>query len=319
MGGSPFNLLNPDPQTLFEPIFGPLSSGLWRFFRFDPDIQDYREFTPGDPFFDLLPGRGFWLITRNGGTINITGTPNDASVPFDIQLAPGFNQISTPFNFIINWFDPCFRRPDAISDTLIGVNRGGGYGLRGFLRPAGGYWVFNNASFPVTLSVPPIPVVEGSSIDEFSPLVPVPWKVSAGGGWRIKMSAKAGETEDTDNYLGVDTISKDGLDALDYPEPPAVHGLSLYFPHPGWNWWAWNYTTDIRKPSIFRKITWNFEVWTDLPNTRVELSWTLEGITGEILTLRDIGGNQVIDMKAKHKYHYNSGLGGIRHFRVVKR
>ena len=80
----------------------------------------------------------------------------------------------------------------------------------------------------------------------------------------------------------------------DYPEPPPIHALSLYFPHRGWKKRARNYTTDIRKAGTGTIQVWEVEVKAELPDNEVELSWVVEGKGVEGLRLRDVEGNEVI-------------------------
>lgn len=314
MIGSPLIPVDTNPLAILEHHFGPFALGLWRLFRYDSLSGAYVEFSPGDPTFNFSSGKGFWFISRNGGDFHIVGRRNNASAPFNIELAPGFNQVATPFNFPIDWFGPCLTRPSGVSSALFSFE--GDYNPNTqILEPMEAYWVFNANSFPVTLSIPPIPALNSSQARTFvSRSVSTP---SLAGSWRMKLSAVMGEAKDTNNYLGVDAESQDGLDALDYPEPPAINGLSLYFPHPGWNRWATNYTTDIRGMGNNPILIWNVEVQAELPNSQVQLSWTLEGIDGKFLRLRDIEGGQLINMGRINKHSYNTGKGGIRHFQVI--
>ncbi|MCI0530300.1 MAG: dockerin type I repeat-containing protein, partial [Nitrospira sp.] len=188
------------------------------------------------------------------------------------------------------------------------------------LEPMEAYWVFNGNNFPVTLAIPPIPVQNAevrTMNDELIQRSAFSVQRSSPGGWRVKLSAVMGEAKDTHNYLGVDSEGQDGLDELDYPEPPDIHGLSLYFPHPGWNKWSANYTTDIRRIGDGPILIWDAEVRTELPNSQVQLSWSLEGIDGKVLRLRDVEGNQLIHMGQIRQYSYNTGGGEVRHFQVI--
>jgi hypothetical protein len=359
--GSPLNLSasNPagaDPRTALE-TFGRFLQRAWLLFRFDsnpalpPDLGEYRKFSPGDADFNFTVGRGFWLITRNGGMLAFSGAPNDSQL-FGIDLAPGPTpqQIATPFNFppgfSIDWSGcvvPILQALEIpVKSFLCGYTgegqgpKGQGYSIEEIMQPMFGYWVFNEAGTPVTLPISPecvmlnasstpspdgclgestatIPIVAQQALTD----VPSPKLSSALLGWRLKLSASVGTIADTDNYLGTDVIAQDGPDALDYPEPPPIHGLTLSFPHPEWNaGWA-HYTTDIRGISGEKPQTWDFEVVTDTPNVQVQLSWSFSGMRGKSLTLRDIDNSQIVKMRETSRYTYNTESRTVRHFRIV--
>jgi hypothetical protein len=128
-----------------------------------------------------------------------------------------------------------------------------------------------------------------------------------------------GLARDNDNYLGADAAAENGEDPLDHPEPPPVHGLSLYFPHPEWGAAGPRYSADIRKLAPDTPHEWSFEVWTDIADRKVELSWGLRGRAPGELWLRDVEGNRLVPMRQGSSYTYDSGAGGVRHFQVIGR
>jgi hypothetical protein len=133
----------------------------------------------------------------------------------------------------------------------------------------------------------------------------------------VKLSVAVEAVKDTENYLGVDVAGQDGHDRLDYTDPPPIHGLSLFFPHPEWNGTWPYYASDIRGVSTGIPQVWNFEVEAHFHNEEVQLKWDLDGVAGEGFTLRDVEAGQVVNMGQTNVYTYNSGRGGVRHFRVM--
>jgi uncharacterized repeat protein (TIGR01451 family) len=341
--GSPLRLTDPDPLTVLEPTLGRPGhdQDVWAMFRFNPVPApgEYRKFSSRDPFFQFSQGRGAWLITRFGAkgenALTISGTPNDASRPFDIPLDPGLNQIATPFNFSPNFsldWDGCvaprLRELELpISSLLCGYPgespQKPGYSIETEMKPMFGYWVFNRSSDSSTLSIPPecvrlaVASTCPSPVEQPTISIASPLKASFAAGWRMRLSVAAGEVKDVDNYLGVDIASVDEEDQLDYPEPPSVHGLSLSFPHPEWNASWPRYTTDIRGPSTDTHKVWDFAVRADMPDTTVKLFWRPRGGNTPLLTLYDVEGDQIVNMGQARVYTYDSGSGGVRHFQII--
>ncbi|MFH1525197.1 MAG: T9SS type A sorting domain-containing protein, partial [Bacteroidota bacterium] len=74
------------------------------------DRDDYFDEYADDPnSFVLSPGKGYWLLSKNGITIpqsfysGISNVPLDTSGCFSLQLHSGWNIISNPFNKSIPW------------------------------------------------------------------------------------------------------------------------------------------------------------------------------------------------------------------------
>jgi hypothetical protein len=320
--GSPLLLANPDPLAILEPTLGRFDRAAWRLFRFDTLQQEYKEFSPGDGDFDFLPGRGFWLVTRSGGTLTLSGTPVSATQPFTLTLQPGPQQITTPFNLPIDWSGCVVRTlPVGISPALFGYQ--GEYLLASEMTPMVGYWVNNETDLPVTITIDPscAKVEPTTAITSVTPAVtipPSPIVPSLGNGWRMQLSATAGDLKDTDNYLGVDIMSQDGHDGLDCPEPPPLHGLVVSFPHPEWDTQRSEYATDIRGVATGAPQVWDLIVRTNRVQTPVQLTWSVRGGGGTLLLL-DVETGQVVNMGQLGAYTYDSGDGGVRHFQVTAR
>ncbi len=359
MIGNPVLSEDPDPLAFFVQAFGPPQSDLWRLFRYDAALGDYREILSGDDF-DFSPGLGFWLLARNGGTLPLSGTPNDATgAPYEMVLEPGFQQIATPFNFTLKWTgciacpDPgggaapapgcASRLPEGVSPSLWGYDGiNGGYALQDDMEPFFGYWVRNASESPLILSIPPVCAKESASeqpagsrslldrpaAGRTRPIRHRPQRPSTAEGWRVRLSVAAGELRDDDNYLGIDLAGRDGQDRLDYPEPPPLHGLWLSFYHPEWDESWPHFAADIRQvpqdrgqavPQQDHLEVWHFEIRMQIARTQVQLSWSLEGIDGSDLTLFDLDANRTIDMGRAGSYIFDSGMKAVRRFQVIAR
>lgn len=320
--GSPITPLDPDPRALLRQAFGAPGIASWRLFRLDAAQQALRELIPGDPAFNFTQGRGFWLITSKGGTLEITGTPNDSTLPANITLLPGFTQIADPFNFPIDW--NCVLRglpKEQRNLSLLGFTQG--YVIVNRLEPLFGYLVGNPNESTIVVSISadcadlePRTLVTGR--EERGTTIRTPTTPSEGGGWRVKLSVISGAVADTDNHIGEDIAGQDDYDALDFQEPPMMLGLSLSFLHRDWDTENSRYTTDIRSFHRTHPQVWEVEVRSSKENTTIQLHWKLEGVDEEQLTLIDVKGKQMVNMRNVDSYTYQRGKRGVRHFQVRK-
>lgn len=98
---------NPDPGVVFGADLGPANPQVWRLFYFDPYTQTNVEYTPtsvragtstASPAFPQVgSGLGFWLISRDGGTITTTGTVLTDD-PFHVTVPPGWCLVGNPYD-----------------------------------------------------------------------------------------------------------------------------------------------------------------------------------------------------------------------------
>lgn len=323
--GASFTLNEQDPRALLGHL-GAFRPDILRLFRYDPAEDEYIEFTPGDEAFDFTTGRGFWLISRFGGLVEMEGTPNPATgTAFPMpDLQPGFQLVTFPFNFPLDWTG-CLvdRLPQGVTQALFGYDQG--YQMRDVVQPGEAYWVCNSTDQTITgFSISPLcalsPTADPSEIAGLTPK-----KATTQDGWRLKVSAASGPYRDTDNYIGEDRSALMGYDSLDYPDPPLLQELSLYFYRPDWSP-SWPYfTSDIRSlpsrdeaPLASSPQVWDFQVWTGFASATVELRWNYAGPEGKDLTLRDLEGQKSVSMDPDGVFRF-SARPGIRHFQVIAR
>ncbi len=81
----------------------PGKEGDWRAF-WDPGILPLIEYNGNDDFY-FRPGKAFWIISRYPIYINISVPPVPLSEDstFSIQIHPGWNLISNPFDKVLTW------------------------------------------------------------------------------------------------------------------------------------------------------------------------------------------------------------------------
>lgn len=132
----------------------------------------------------------------------------------DLMLEPGWNLVPWPFGF-----------PSAIvQDDINPVWElaGGDPRITTMLRPFGGYMVENRTGSPVPAASL---IIRNNSLQKPG--------VNGGNGWRIRLTIRAGEFEDPDNFFGVHPEADAGYDLHDAGEPPGIGDrITLHFENP---------------------------------------------------------------------------------------
>lgn len=161
----PLQAEDSDPLHVFGVNFGGVYDPmLWRLFWYDPGTGRYLEY-PQVP--QASPGTAYWLITRDGGTFNVTGTPV-ADETYGVEIPPGWYQLGNPYNgnvpkgslnvqfedtsrssLTVPLSDP--RSP--IENVLYGFDNGS-YFQADQMVPWGGYFILNKSANPVFLIIP---------------------------------------------------------------------------------------------------------------------------------------------------------------------
>ena len=203
--------------------FGAYDSTRWRLLRWqadsvDPDTGRYAEFTK-DLDSTFTPGIAFWLNTRFGQRFDVDdGLSVDASAPYPVTLAPGWNQIGTPFAFPIAWQSIPDRgnvEGPWFYDVALGDYRPE---WEETLLPWEGYFVYNPGASSVTLTFPPVEATQppGKVVSRTASM--------AEAGYVLQLSASVPDYDlrDTHNYLGLHEHASDGRDDLDRAEPPGI-------------------------------------------------------------------------------------------------
>ncbi|MDD5454511.1 MAG: clostripain-related cysteine peptidase [Candidatus Ratteibacteria bacterium] len=114
----PGGLDDMDPLAILKDDLGDYNRDIWRLFRWNSMLNpaDYEEYpfpksvVEEEDLEDLflgssyvIPGKGYWLISRNTVNIDVTGMLWPTNMPYFIFLRPGWNQIGTPFDFDIDF------------------------------------------------------------------------------------------------------------------------------------------------------------------------------------------------------------------------
>jgi len=250
------------PDTTLEAIltapynFGRYDRSEWRAFRHTPGLGAIRDGRPPErirpqefPEIDDLgePGTAFWHVTQSDRRLRIRGAKAvDPSEPARIQLAPGWNQIGSPFPFAIDWQAVVDTTRSQLADStaraaLGRVSAPVAWTGRRYrfdvqtLRPWHGYFVFNpNADQPIELQVPPVRSSTGGATTDTQGKTlepgPAPSSSESASSNRFQLQLQARVRVDgldralTDaaNWIGVMPDARDGIGPEDRPEPPPI-------------------------------------------------------------------------------------------------
>jgi len=275
----------------------------------DPSASDYITF---DAPTDYLLGRGYWADLDDETQVEIAATALTSQFTYDVR--DGWNIVGSPY------------LPEIGLESITGAptlrpfawtDQGNGYELvapitdslnliHNTLKPWWGYWVLSDGDGTITWS-------QTSPSAQNVELLQIGRADVEQGGWQIQLTAKAGSRSDLCNYCGV--ADEQTAQALSIANPPPASGsVDLYFPNQ-----AGPMATDIR-PSSEAKLTWNFEVRTDLSDTEVTIGYPdLSVLPNDYrLTLTDLDADKSTYMRTTAGYTYNSGLqGGVRHFQIT--
>ena len=151
---------------------GAYSVKRFRMFRWDPAAAVNIEIV--SPAWGseqaCIPGRGYWAISRDPITLDMTGTPASIRRPFRIVLRPGWNQITNPFFFDVAWNERILvsdggggppisvtsQNNRLSSRVILGYEAAvGQYVTAPVMLTGHGYWIENLTSADVELLVPP--------------------------------------------------------------------------------------------------------------------------------------------------------------------
>jgi len=277
---------------------------------------------PTPPADRVLLGRGFFLNAPRPLIITQEGDSADTTVPYRIQLDPGWNMIGVPFNFPLRWLD--MRVEDGANVLSVqeaiasqAIRNGlwtyvsGQYVLATELQPWLGYWVRANRA--VTLLIDPAQRSRSALTRSAEPV-----KTD---GWLVQIVASAGNVMDASNYFGVASRASDGYDALfDVERPPLVDGhpmVQVAFEHPEWGAYAGQYAVDVRSRAVGQ--VWRFTVTTNVANSDVTLRFpnVARVPRGLNLYLVDETTGQRRSLRTLAAYTFRSGEGmTTRSFRI---
>jgi hypothetical protein len=294
---------------------GGVDNTLWRLFGYDAVDQTYVEL-PRNRERAFTQGRAYWLIAREGHRVDIAdddGLTAATNEPFVILLEPGYNLVSNPFAFEVDWskftVQDSLTATDSLAATIVEppVRWIPGSGYRydtKTLAPFDGYWINNLTDGPVRLGIPPWdarvapPGVARSSDGD--------------GAWTLTVRASMDDAAVVPAVaeLGARAGADGAWDRYDRTMPPPApqRGLGVCFPHGEWDTRPGRYARDVRPESALQGTVARFDV---AKNFSVEsggdaVTLAIEGIDALPATvaaeLVDGTLSRRIDLRARAEY-----------------
>ncbi len=212
-----------DGKAGLEGTYGPYNPVSWRALRWDGTAQQYREF-PVLETADFRPGRAFWLVSRNGTRPSFAeGRTVDASTPKTIELAPGWNQIGTPFGFSVPW--DTVEAASGLEESILDgpfAYRDGDYVTASTLDPWVGYFVFNTTTDPQRITIPPVGGASSASTQSAALGTAGAVDAKQGEAYTLRGTART-EAGAQSVWMGVRPEARENRDPLDVAQPPPAH------------------------------------------------------------------------------------------------
>jgi hypothetical protein len=207
----PFYTQNQTLNELFGNNLGNYDKSKYRIFDCE-NGEDYTEITNLDK--GLSPGKSLWLITKDEVRLDFTSAktiPTDTT--FQLSLRAGWNMISTPFAFPINWNDNDNKH-------LLRFHDGSDWTFTSVLEPYKGYAV--KVKSDTIVNIQPKEYESTNILAEELFFADIDWS--------INIKAEQNKLRDHFNFAGSRLNAIEGIDRFDYPEPPPIGSfISLYF------------------------------------------------------------------------------------------
>jgi hypothetical protein len=258
--------------------FGAYDTVNWRAYAYDSSAGGNIEFSSADIRFKPVPGRAFWLISREAHRVDtkpIAGFSTSTEGEYSITLKQGWNLFGNPFDFPVEW-NAVRRDTTVVSDPVAfdpALGKIGAYAeaTPSVLAPFEGYFIHATqaATLWVAARKAPTPVAPGAALIAGSAAS------EAGNLWCFRLQGSNEQAVDGSNLFGVHTAAAEGFDRLDLLKPPAPPGpwVRVAFAHSDWQERSGQYRQDLRGPGSEGE-TWEIEVRSSTPGDPVTLDLT---------------------------------------------
>ncbi|KPL13870.1 MAG: hypothetical protein AMS26_12785 [Bacteroides sp. SM23_62] len=237
-------------NTLLGNLLGGTAGEDWQAYwdngQTSDNLSEYLIEYDNSDYFKCSTGRAFWLLYNGSLQINrnVTSAPLNINNEAEIQLHSGWNLITSPFTFNIDWAQ--VQAVNSVTQPILSY--AGSYNQSGTLQAYNGYYFDNRTNLPV-LKIP-----YNASVAK--PLSK-PHTI-----WQVTITLKAGQIKDSFTRLGIAELAEKELDDLDYRKPlPPGELPYAYFYRPHWDEGYGIYATDVR-PDITEFDSWDFTVYT---------------------------------------------------------
>ncbi len=260
----PLILSNPEIDAVLQDDYGEYNvlPRQWRIFRFENDVYSERPNINAQ----FTPGTAFWLITRDGNAFDVEAAQSvNSSQPFEITIQPGWNQISTPFAFAVDWdavaANGNVQNPVFFDGTEYIFNQT-------VVQPWEGYFVFNLESTPVTLA---FPTTEATTAQQAASKTS-PFETARDYQLQIVATIPGTKLRDSQNFLGFHKNASETMDGNDFLDPPPIGKYVRLSIEQNDLLYASNF-----KPMNGRGQEWDLVISSALPNQSIQITLQEEG------------------------------------------
>jgi len=304
----------------------------FQMYEYNTLLDGYKIYPLDGDEVSLQTGHGYFTRLEKGVEVDVGGTQNSSDVILELETA-GWHAIGNPFVKPVNVANLRIGNDSfatavtngSIEATLynwkvdpVGTD---GYEVvdgNGQLEPWEGCWLkTKQAGLTLTIPAP-------SGLGTFTPTLPDSFKPplappAVASGFNPEATESKGEFDlqfelttkfasDLITTLGTRKNASTGYDAFDTSEPPMLgQTIAAYFKHDNWEDSSGMYNTDYQPPlKVGASRTWQVEVYTDQPNSKMRLSWenAIEQVPKDImLTFRQNTATNLESNESKDTEH----------------
>lgn len=298
----------------------------WRLFKWIPTSNRTGYYLEGDDEHwsdveqNFARGSAFWLVSYDAKSFDAdSGYSAENNLPFALTLQPGWNQISSPFPFAVNW--EAIEKSTGVSALYYYNPATRGYEIdHPTMSPWEGYFVNNSLSYPITINIPATEAESGSDKALASPRLMQKYEKLA---FALNIAGECGPFHDADNILAVNETSQNEWDEADAPEaPPIGNYLRIWLNNLNWSNQPGAYCVDVRATGE-RGYVWNVECdgQANRSDEKVMLTFTklVESDPELKLYLFDLHDEVARDLHQTGSYQFEieAGKAFARQFKIV--
>jgi len=276
----------------------------WRIYKDNGNAADFLvEFNSAST---MAVGEGYWLIGKGGVSLakSVSAVSLGSDASYTIPLHTGWNIIGNPFLKSVSWSSVLSANKITTTATTRIQQYSGSYSESTSLEPYVGYYYFNS-----NLGGLKIPYPFAGKIETIDPGPPVLWKV------QLKFSSDI--NEDSDNYIGIASSAKEGIDDLEGHKPPLFMDQGfLYFERPEWDNSFSLFNSDFR-PSLGDGQAWDFTARNPRRSLASIRFTGVESVPPEFdVMLVNLSNTVPVDLRSQSVYSYRAA-DEITRFRLI--
>lgn len=263
----------------------------WRLMTYlDSEYQDQ-----GVGFTRIDLGRGYWFNSLNDVEINVGAGQTNSTIPFEMALNQGWNQIGNPYNVDINW-DRILddnSLPINISKLIIYDPADKEFKESSTLSSFQGAFVFADQAAIVAVN-PAATSTTGREISNEQLFEGLNWKKSI----NLEWGGKAREVAAIGMH-DAGKMSKDQFDQLVIPR--FENYLEMYTTDD--SYFYPRFTRDIK--SHQDEYVWHFDLESNFVSGYTTLQWDASLLERGYLWLVDEDAGRIVKMDDQHEYLFN--------------